>query len=61
MKKSIELIKKLIKEHEQSGFCTNYDEAESEKDPSKCFYMAYDVGRYETLCNLYNKLKRMEQ
>ena len=61
MNKALELINQLIKEHEQDGCCTDYEQAENELDPQTSIMYAYDCGRYETLCNLYNELKRMEK
>ena len=65
MKKAIELIEQLIKEHEESGYCTDYDKATEIQaemaDGESGFNAAYDVGRYETLVNLLNDLKRMEK
>ncbi len=57
----IEKLKELIKEHEESNYCIDYELAENELDPQTSLMMAYDVGRYETLVNLLNDLKRMEQ
>lgn len=47
----IKYIKELIIEHEESGFCTNYDWAMNElgKDIQNAFDYAYDCGRYDTL------------
>ena len=56
MNKAIELINQLIKEHEQSGYCTDYEHALQTEKTEQAFY---DVGRYETLTNLYNELKRI--
>lgn len=63
MNKALKLIEELIKEHEESGYCTDYKHALccTIVDPETDFNNAYDVGRYETLTNLYNELKRMEQ
>lgn len=60
MKKAIELIKLLIHEHEETGYCTDYEDAENELDPQTSLMLAYDCGRYETLVNLLNDLERME-
>ena len=59
MNKALELIQQLIKEHETSGYCTDYEQAQETEDPEQSFVFAYDVGRYETLTNLYNELKRI--
>ena len=60
MQKAIELIEKLIKEHEDGGYCTNYDEANNLLFDDEVIGMKfYDCGRYETLINLLNDLKRM--
>lgn len=61
MNKAVELIKKLINEHEMSGYCTNQSEAEEmiELDPVVAYDKFYDVGRYETLVNLLNELERI--
>lgn len=61
MKKAIELIKKLIEEHKQADYCMDYEDAENELDPQTSLMMAYDVGRYETLVNLLNDLRKMEE
>ena len=61
MNKALELIQQLIKEHEEANYCTDYEQAQGTEDPEQSFVFAYDVGRYETLCNLYNELKRMEK
>ena len=64
MQKAIELIEKLIKEHEDSGYCTNYDDATKEYEAGiveiECLFdKSFDVGRYETLINLLNDLKKL--
>lgn len=61
MKNAIEIIENLIKEHEASGYCTNYEEAEDciEYDVTASFDKFYDVGRYETLTNLLNDIKNI--
>lgn len=60
MKKAIELIKELIKEHETSNYCMDFESVLNELEPEKAMFSAYDVGRYETLTNLLNYLERME-
>lgn len=54
-------IETLLKEHEASGYCTNYDWAMNElgKDVQNAFDYAYDCGRYETLTNLLNDIKNI--
>lgn len=62
MKKAIELIEKLIREHEDADYCTDYDRATEhmEIDLEQSTDMFYDAGRYETLVNLLNDLKKLE-
>lgn len=57
--KILNLINDLINEHASSGYCTDYNEAQDwiEHDPVVAFDKFYDVGRYETLKNLWNKIK----
>ena len=59
MENIIELIENLIKEHEDTGYCTNYDMAQNElnRDVQHAFDLAYDCGRYETLVGLLSTLK----
>lgn len=59
--KIINLIKELIKEHEETGYCTNYDMAQNElnRDVQNAFDLAYDCGRYETLISLSNDIKNI--
>ena len=59
MKNVIELIENLIKEHEESGYCTDYEDAENELDPQTSLMLAYDCGHYETLTNLLNDIKNI--
>lgn len=59
MKKAIELIKQLIKEHEESNYCIDYEEALNEIDPQTSLMYAYDSGRYETLVNLLHDLEKI--
>jgi hypothetical protein len=48
----INLIENLIAEHENEGYCTDFDEAETSNDN-------YDSGRYETLVNLLYDIKKI--
>ena len=57
MKRAIELLENLIKEHEESNFCTNWDEAQDELDAERAAFLGYDCGRYETLTKLLDELK----
>ena len=59
--KVIDLIKLLIKEHEEAGCCTDYKEADewTEHDTVVAFDKFYDLGRYETLINLLNDIKKI--
>ena len=59
MQRVIELIETLIKEHEEDNYCTDYREVEQELDSEKAIFLAYDCGRYETLTNLLNDLKKL--
>ena len=57
--KAIDLIKLLIKAHEEAGCCTDYKEADewAEHDTVVAFDKFYDIGRYETLVNLLHDLE----
>ena len=59
--KIINFIEELIKEHEETGYCTNYDMAQNElnRDVQNAFDLSYDCGRYETLINLLNDIKQI--
>lgn len=59
--KIINFIEELIKEHEETGYCTNYDMAQNElnKDADNAFDLAYDCGRYETLVNLLSDIEKL--
>ena len=61
MNKAIELIKKLINEHEMQGYCTKQSEAEEciEQDAVAAFDKFYDLGHYEALVGLLNELERI--
>lgn len=62
MQKAIELIKKLLKEHEEFGFCTNTLDAAQhlEYDVAIGSEKFYDAGRYETLENLLSDLEKIK-
>lgn len=62
MKKQIlELIDRLIKEHEENGYCTDHgiaaDNLADDVEIGADSY--YDVGRYETLMNLYSDIENL--
>ena len=59
--KILNLINDLIKEHEETGYCTNYDMAQNElnRDVQHAFDLAYDCGRYETLVNLLSDIEKL--
>lgn len=61
MNKAMEIIKKLIIEHQASGYCVDQKEAEEwiENDPVVAFDKFYDLGRFETLVNLLNDLEKL--
>ena len=61
MNKAIELIKKLINEHEMQEYCTKQSEADEwiDHDVIVALDKFYDLGRYETLVNLLNELERI--
>lgn len=61
--KIIQHIKSLIKEHEEAGYCTNYDMAQNElnKSVDNAFDYSYDCGRYEAFYQLLTDIKNMEE
>lgn len=61
--KIIEHIKSLMKEHEEAGYCTNYDIAQDElnKSVDNAFDYSYDCGRYEAFYQLLTDIKNMEE
>ena len=59
MKNIIELIENLIKEHYESGYCIDWEAVEATTDAETAMYWAYDCGRYETLTNLLNDIKKI--
>ena len=48
----IELIENLLDEHEKNGYCTNFNEAETD-------FECYDSGRYESLKNLLDDIRNI--
>lgn len=58
MKKIIEHIEELIKEHEENYF-TDFDSIPDDLDWETYSNAAYDIGRYETLVNLLNDIKNI--
>lgn len=59
--KIINLIEELIKEHIESEYCTDYEDALNELDPQTSVMYAYDAGRYEALTNLLDQIKTVEE
>lgn len=61
--KAINLIKYLIREHENEGLCIELSEAEKQIPLSSELVInkIYELGRYETLVDLLNTLERMEK
>ena len=62
MNKALEHIKKLIDEHIKDGYADNESFIECDlnnNDIEAALNDSYDIGRYETLTNLYNELKRI--
>ena len=58
--KLIEHVEKLIREHQQNEYCTDWEEVQNELDPDRAGFIGYDCGRYETLINLLADLENME-
>lgn len=58
--KIIEHIKSLMKEHEEAGYCTDWEEVENECDVERSGFIGYDCGKYETLIHILNAIKNME-
>lgn len=53
--KLIKHIETLIKEHEEQGFCTDWNKAFEEEDPEQALHYAYDCGRITTLNEILNR------
>lgn len=53
----LDYINNEIKEHINSGYEIDYDKAYYEEDTEKCLSKMYNVGRYETLLELKQKIE----
>ena len=56
-KEIIKQLELLIQEHKKE-YCTDWEQVYQCDDLEQSIYLAYDVGRYETLVNLLNEIKQ---
>ena len=53
-------IETLLKEHEQSQYCTDWTKAQAEEDPERAIMFAYDCGQYEILKQLLDDIDKLQ-